>query len=391
MLTVIRRPHYFSYELNREVVELYWNTALSNLSVNLIYIFEPIFLFNLKYSLVQIMFFYVIVYTTYVLSILPINKIASYIGYKHSILISTIIYAGYWIVLYQIKFHPNLFFIAPILFGIEKSFFWPSYNADIAISMAKEQRGREVGVLFSLIELVAIIGPIVGGFVSFTFGFPILFFMSAALMLASAYPLFRSPEIYTKHQFRFKNFRSIIRKYPQNFFAYWGYAEDLMLMSLWPLFVFIIVPHLFSVGIIITFASLIAVMVMLYLGRLIDANKRNQILPVASVFYGLTWMFRMLAVGISGVIGFDVLTRLGKAMVNIPLLSQTFKLAGAKGPDHAIAYAVFFEFSLAFGKILTALIAIWILSATASITNVFIVVGVLTMFYGFLKNGARRR
>src|SRR6185503_7011895 len=98
-----------------------------------------------------------------------------------------------------------------------------------------------------------------GGFISFQFGFPILFGVSAFLMLISVYPLTASPEIYAKHTFRFKNFWDIVKKYPYNFFGYWGYAEDLMLMSLWPLYVFFAVPQVFSVGIIITFASLIAV------------------------------------------------------------------------------------------------------------------------------------
>src|SRR6185503_15723213 len=149
---------------NREVVELYWNTALYNLAINLTYIFEPIFLYNLGYSLIQIMFFYVVVYSTYTLGIMPITKITGRIGYKHAIFIGSIAYVCYWVLLYQIKFHTGLLFIAPILFGLQKSFFWPPYNADISISLIKEQRGREVGALFSVVELVAIIGPILGGF-----------------------------------------------------------------------------------------------------------------------------------------------------------------------------------------------------------------------------------
>lgn len=385
MLIFPRRLNYFSHALNREVVELYWNTGLFNLAINLTYIFEPIFLYNLGYGLPKIMFFYVIVYTAYALLIMPISAITSKIGYKHAIFISTIIYVIYWLLLYQVKFNPILFFITPILFGIQKSLYWPPYNADIALSNIKQQRGREVGVLFSVIELAAIIGPIVGGFISFQFGFPILFSVAAFLMIASVFPLFFSPEIYTKHRFRFKNFWSIVKQYPYNFFGYWGYAEDLMLMSLWPIFMFILVPQVFSIGAIITFASIIAIVVMLYLGKVVDRFKQLPILPVGAVFYGLTWLVRSVAVGIGGVLTFDILTRLGKGIVNIPLLALTFELAGKRGPDYAIAYAVFFEFSLALGKILTALLAMWILTTTGNITDVFIVVGALTMFYAFLK------
>jgi MFS family permease len=385
MLSIIRRPHYFSHELNREIVELYWNAALSNLAVNLAYIFEPIFLYGLGYSLVQIMYFYLVVYVCYALLIFPVTKITSKIGYKHAIFISASIYVFYWFLLFQIKFYPGLFLIAPIFFGLEKCFYWPPYNADVAISNIKAQRGREVGVLFSLIEFVSIIGPVVGGFLSAFFGFHVLFAISAVFMLSSVYPLFKTPEVYSKHQFKLKNFLAIFHRYPQNFFAYWGYAEDIMLMSLWPIVMFLIVPQVFSVGLIVTFASLIGIMIMLYLGEVIDAKKRNKLLPVAAVFYGLGWAFRFFANSLPLVVGFDVQTRLGKAAVNIPLLSTTYAIAGSRGPDLAIAYAVFYEFSLAMGKIFTLLLAVWILTATGNIGIVFLVVGALTMFYSFLK------
>ena len=380
-----RRINYFSHELDREVKELYWQTVLFNLAINLTYIFEPIFLYGLGYTLIQILFYYVIVYVAYAVTIFPAAKLTGKIGFKHSILLGMIFYILYLILLYQIKFHPILFLIAPIFFALQKSFTWPPYNADVAIHNLKDQRGREVGVLFSLIEVACIIGPMLGGFVLYQFGFPMLFTLASVILLASVYPLFRSPEIYSRHEFRFKNFMDILRRYPRNFFAYWGYAEDLMLMSLWPLFMFFALPEVFSIGTIVTVASLIAIMVMLYLGKLFDNSKKLLLLPIGAVFYALSWQFRFLAQGVGAVIGFDIATRIGKAMVNVPLLAITFSIAGQKTQDFAIAYAVFFEFSLAIGKIVTALLAIWILMLSGSIPLVFLAVGIMTFLYGLLK------
>jgi MFS family permease len=382
---IARRFNYFSEELNREVVELYWSTALTNLATNLAYIFEPIFLYGLGYKITHILFFYIVVYTCYALFILPLTKITAKIGYKHAIFISTVFYVIYWITLFQIKFHPGLFYIVPIFFALQKCFYWPPYNADVAISNTKKQRGREIGVLFSLIEMVSIIGPILGGLISAVFGFQVLFIASSIIMLSSAYPLFRTPDIYTRHNFKLKNFLAIFKRFPQNFFAYWGYAEDLMLMSLWPIYMFLIIPNVSSIGLIVTFASLVAIMVMLYVGRLIDNRKQHELLPLASIFYGLGWVFRFVANQPAAVVGFDVQTRLGKGMVNVPLLTTTYSLAGSRGPDLAIAYGVFYEFSLSIGKIFTALMAIWILSSGGSLGLVFLMVGVLTMFYSLLK------
>src|SRR6185295_9163859 len=104
---ILRRPHYFSYVLNREIVELYWSTAIYNLAINLAYIFEPIFLYKLGYSLVQIMYFYLIVYVAYTMLVILCTKITSKIGYKHAILISSVFYILYWVLFSQIGRWPH--------------------------------------------------------------------------------------------------------------------------------------------------------------------------------------------------------------------------------------------------------------------------------------------
>ena len=188
-----RRINYFSHALNREVVEIYWNTGLFYFAINLTYIFEPIFLFSLGFTLVQIMVFFMLVYTAYALLVIPINKITSKIGYKHAILIASVLQILYWLTLLGIKSEYKLFYLAPLLYALQKSFFWPSYNADIALHNVKAQRGREVGVLFSVVEIVAILGPVLGGLISYQFGFLVLFTTAALLTLASVYPFFFSP------------------------------------------------------------------------------------------------------------------------------------------------------------------------------------------------------
>src|SRR5262245_9414662 len=145
--------HYFSHPVNQEVKEAYWYFFLANLALSLVFIFEPIYLYTLGYSLVRIMWFYVLVYVAYIILIGFGAKITSKIGYKHSILISNFLYVAYWITLYYIRFHPLLFFVAPVFFALQKSFFWPAFDADVALHDGKKQQGREVGILFSIVQV----------------------------------------------------------------------------------------------------------------------------------------------------------------------------------------------------------------------------------------------
>ena len=124
---------------------------------------------------------------------------------------------------------------------------------------------------------------------------------------------------------------------------------------------------------------------MLYVGHLADHENKKRMIKLSSVFYSLTWIFRFLAKNITGVLAFDVLTKTGKASLNVPMASYTYEIAGDDGPDHAIAYSVFFEFSLAIGKIIMGLLGILVLTFSSNIFIVFAIAGLMTLLYGLLR------
>jgi len=325
------------------------------------------------------------VYVWYLLLVGVGAKFASRFGYKHSIFISNIFYVAYWIILFSIAAHPRMFFVAPLFFALQKSWYWPAYNADIALGSAHAQRGREIGVLQSLIQVAFIVGPFLGGFISEQYGFLALFITASVLMIFSAYPLFGSPEIYSRHEFAYKNLWEMFRKYRRNFFGYWGFAEDLMFMSLWPIFMYMVIGDYLDLGLVSTIAAVIGTMIMLYVGRLTDKIEKRRLISWGSIFYGATWLIRFAGRSVPALLVFDALTKTGKDITSVPMTTLTYERAGDDGPDHAIAYVVFYEFSLSVGKILTALAGIAILAAGGSIFLVFALTGFMTMLYGLLK------
>jgi MFS family permease len=385
MLKMKYRFHYFSKHLNREVEEVYWNAFLNNLAISLVFIFEPIYLYTLGYGLIRIMWFYVEVYVLYALLVTLGAKFASRFGYKHSIFVANIFYVIYWLILFSVRAHPALIFAAPFFYALQKSWFWPAYNAEVSLSSRAMQRGREIGVLEALVQLAFILGPFLGGFISEQFGFLFLFIGASIIMLFSAYPLFTSPEVYSRHEFRLRNLWQVFRKHPSNFFGYWGYAEDLMVMCLWPVYMYVVISDVLNVGLVSTIATVIGTMLMLYVGRVADFKDKRSIIFPSAIFYGVTWLLRFAATSLSTVLTFDVLTKAGKDVVSVPMLALTYERGSSKGADYAIAYSVFYEFSLAVGKVVTALAAIAILASGGSIFWVFGLVGIMTLFYAFLK------
>ncbi len=140
-----------------------------------------------------------------------------------------------------------------------------------------------------------------------------------------------------------------------------------------------------DLGLVTTIATVIGTMIMLYMGRMADKTDKRKLISWGSVFYGATWLLRFDGRGIPSVLMFDALTKTGKDITTVPMTTLTYERAASTGPDHAIAYTVFYEFSLSVGKIITALLGIAILAAGGSIFWIFALTGLMTLLYGLLK------
>src|SRR5581483_2926458 len=100
-----------------------------------------------------------IVYTIYLFGIIFGGKIAARYGYAHGILFSIPFAVLYWVFLYAGQDNIHLLWIAPIFYGIEKSLYWPAFDASVSRFAKKQQLGREYSVLYAVINTVSIIGP----------------------------------------------------------------------------------------------------------------------------------------------------------------------------------------------------------------------------------------
>ncbi|MCR4279849.1 MAG: hypothetical protein NUV82_00275, partial [Candidatus Komeilibacteria bacterium] len=91
---MLHRIHHIMNFLPRrmkpQVKELYTSSLILNLGLGLIFIFEPIYLYRLGYSLQEIMLFWGIVYLVYIVLLPRGGKIAERIGYEPGIFFGTI-------------------------------------------------------------------------------------------------------------------------------------------------------------------------------------------------------------------------------------------------------------------------------------------------------------
>lgn len=377
-------PGYFAHRLTRQVKELYASVAIMDLAMAAVMIFEPIYLYIQGFSLQKILLFYIAVYIIYFF-ILPLGaKFARRFGYEKSILFSSPFLIFYYLSLFAIPYSGAFVYSAILMLALNKTFYWPGYHSDFARFSTQEERGREVSNLIILSSLVYIIGPLAGGIILTWLGFKTLFVVVSALILASNIPLLSTKEVFTPIPFSYKKaYRRLVRKENRRkFLAYLGFGEELIVLVIWPVFIYVVIKNFFSIGAIVAIATLITTIVVLYIGRVTDKKSKHSILRTGTFIYSLVWFLRLFVTSGLHVFFVDTLSRLSKNIIYVPLTTITYERAAKNSVMKSI---IFFEMSLIVGKLISAFLVLGLsLLFPPGWGPAFVVAGLMTLLYGFL-------
>ena len=375
--------HYFSKWVSRQLGELYASCAIMDFAVSAIAIFEPIYLWTLGYSLQIIMLFYLSIYGIYFLIIPFGGKIVGQIGYEKTIFFSTFFLIFFYLCLFLISYHPVFFMLAIFMYAIQKMLYWPAYHGDFAEYSDKADRGRETASMETITMFVYVLGPFAGGFVIKFFGFNVLFFIVSILFLVSNLPLLITKEKFKKIEFSyFSTFKMIFKKaYFKSFIAYLGFGEELIVMVVWPIFIFTIIKDFLSFGSFVALSTLVTGIVLLYIGKMTDKKDKKKIIKTGTIFYSFAWFTRLLAVTGLHVFFIDTFSRIFKNVIFVPLMVLTYDRANK---SELLKSVVFFEQSLAFGKFLAALIVFILLFFIGGWTAAFVIAAGMSFLYVLL-------
>lgn len=389
MFHSLRLPHYFSTKINRKIDELYASTAIANFAQQVVMVFEPLFLyFVLGLSLSQVLLFFAGVYACYIL-FLPLGGwLASKYGYAHAILFNIPLQILFWFFLFGSQDNVSFLYIAPVLFALQKALYWPAFHASIARFADHGQLGREFSALKALINIAAILGPILGGLVSQHFGVRMLFVISSAIYTLSFVPLFLEREVFVPKLYKYADTWSLFKRFPKQLFGYWGFGEELIMGTAWPIFIYLQVGGFAATGKLVTIATLVATGTVLAVGSYIDRWKKQSLMKVSTIAYFFVWIARfglhnswMVKVFIApfwGVFVVDAVSRTLKDVIFVPLSALAYERAEN---THIMPYVVFFEQSLAIGKLLAALCGAVLFAVTGSWTVIFVMAAIFSLFY----------
>jgi MFS family permease len=376
--------HFFPQHPSRRLVELFYSVGLMDFASAAVTLFEPIYLYTLGYPLAGILLFYLLVYALYV-PLLPFGGwVVSRIGPERSIAISTLFLVAYYLALAGISVNRDLFWVAPVLFTIQKTLYWPAYHADFLRTSDRLGRGSELSGLWSLSILVYVLGPLLGGLVVEAFSFPALFVVVGILILLSNIPLLRDPAPPVIEPYRIRDVYAQVwqRGVPRQLLANLGYGEELLALTVWPVFLIIVVQDFAKLGALIAAGSLITALVTLAAGKLTDRRNKSNLIQLGSSFQAMFWMLRTLVRTVPGAFIVDTGARIVKNFTYVPFTATLYERAAAT--PSPLARLVLYEQSLAVGKAIAAVLGIALTLLVGNFTTLFVLGGAFALLYGLL-------
>ena len=171
MLSHLHLPHYFASKVRKQIEHLYAATAIGNLASAMITLFEPIFLYQtLGFTIPEVLLFFAAVYALYIV-LMPLGaKIATNFGYAHSIFFSIPFQVLLWLSLIGSQYNFNFIYAAPVFYALQKTLFWPAWHATLAQFAHGKQVAREFSVMYAVMSVMQILGPMLGGVLAIYLG-----------------------------------------------------------------------------------------------------------------------------------------------------------------------------------------------------------------------------
>lgn len=368
------QPHHvFKYLLKRrELNELYVSIVLRTLAFSMIGIFVPLFLFKeLNYSLSSIILFY-LVYAISFLAFTPLGVfLINKIGFKHSMLVSSPLYVGYFACLYLLKENPLLFFVVPFIYGFGEGIFWIAFHTDFSMYSDKKKRGDQISKFYSFSLLSGLVGPMIGGFILTYSSFNVLFFIVSILLLGSTIPLLFSKDVKKNYVFSWNVLKEGSIKDLISYSAVG--ARGMVSMVFWPIFIFAILKLYVAMGSLFTLLGIFSLFVTYVVGKLTDVFNKRKLVRIFSISHSFIWLTVLFVRTKLELIGVAMLLSLTAIGADLPYTAVMYNKARKN-----IGYLVFRELGLTIGRIFVLLLVLF----TGSLLSSFIYASVASL--GFM-------
>src|SRR3989344_312327 len=281
---------------NKELIQFYIYRAITGISLSLITLFVPIYLYQLGFSLGKIILFFFFIALYFFVLILFTPIVVTKFGIRHSMLFSVSPLILYYLGLNYIQTYPILFFILPFFIALSDSLLWIGYHIYFLKYSKKDERGKQLSLNYIITLLTSVLGPLFGALLITILGYGLTYTIGAGLVFLSIIPLFLSKEFKRKPNFSHKDlFNYLLNKKNVNLnLSFVGYSVDSEINRvLWPIFIFIILQGVLHVGFIVSLTTFVSIVIIFIMGRLTDIKNKKSLIKIGAILNSLAWFFRI--------------------------------------------------------------------------------------------------
>lgn len=362
----------FHYLKNKELDELYVSFALKTLAISLINIFVPIYLYGLGFSFSHIVLYYMIYYLS-ISFLMPFGHLLnSKIGAKKGMALATLLLIFHFVTLNQVS--SGLHYAIPaLLYGLNTAIYWAGFHFEFTSFSDKKKEASEMSIIHILSLSVSALAPLFGALFISEISFTFLFFVVVALLVLSIVPLFFTVDLKSeKPDFSFKKIIRADSK--EKGLAYMGLGVlATSLLIFWPLFIYLQLKTVLSLGVIVTVTSVLMIFYIYYIGKWADKHKRT-VFRLGVKVHSLSWLLRIIFLSPFGIFINNLFSSASVALLDLPFNKITYE--GARDSKNKSNYFIFREFAIGIGRAFILILAL--------ITQNLKLVFVLTFFIVFL-------
>lgn len=369
--------------------------ALSSLSTNrlisfagesIIGLFLPIFIFEyFSLDLSLLILWFIIAHALRLPLLVFVAKQFKRIGLVASMAIGTVgmtLFYGLTLVLDVAPlWHPWIILsTALVVQAVAITTYWTPFHVDFTRFSKKGHRGREVGILYAVKDLISMIGPVVGGFLIARLGYEAMFVVAALIILISMIPLAYLPRVEATYEFGFiesfkKLFHPTYRKMTLAMMAYG--AEGIVATVFWPVFLFtVFAGEYLDLGLFAGAVVVVNILLRLVLGIWLDKHGRRRALHLGVDLYALGWLAKAFVTSVTGVFAAATFHGFGSIMMRTPLDVMTYEKAADAG-HYLDEFTTLREIALSLGRIAMLLVA-WPVVLKLPLSSTFVLAAIVS-------------
>jgi hypothetical protein len=294
--------------MKRRNLKLFFlHEALFYFSDSMLAIVLPVFIYKLFGTASAVFLFYAIWNAIYLLLIVPLFNKAMMSGKpKYMMIMGVLFYIAMQMIFSKTGAENRMLFIpGTICFGLYVSCYWMVRHWFFSVNADYEKIGKQVSYIWIIRLVIGLIGPIVGGWLSYAVSFNATFILGTAAAIISIIPilLFNAPP--HPRGYDWKKVKRILNKPELKSIRpayFWEGITTYLTNTCWILAFAIFLGNIKQFGTMVGITTLVAVLLTRLSDHMFDKGRRGKILSrftelksLGTLFYASIFLFPKLS------------------------------------------------------------------------------------------------